>query len=47
MDLNTLRIIVTISAMAAFLAIAVWSYLPSRRRRLEAHASSIFEESDK
>jgi cbb3-type cytochrome oxidase subunit 3 len=46
MDVNTLRIVVTVAAMAAFLAIAVWSYLPSRRAALEVQARSILEESD-
>ena len=46
MDVNTLRIVVTVAAMAAFLAIAVWSYLPSRRAALEGHGRSILEESD-
>ena len=46
MDVNTLRIILTVAAMAAFLGIVFWAYLPSRRVRLEAHATSILEESD-
>ena len=46
MDVNTLRIIVTLAAMSAFLAMAVWSYLPSRRAALEDHGKSILEEGD-
>ena len=44
MDLNTLRIIVTISAMAAFLGIAWWAYAPSRKKYWESKA--LLEESD-
>ena len=35
MDVNTLRIVVTIAAMAAFLAIVWWAYAPSRRTQWE------------
>jgi cbb3-type cytochrome oxidase subunit 3 len=31
MDLNTLRIAVTVAALLAFLAIVWWAYAPSRK----------------
>jgi cbb3-type cytochrome oxidase subunit 3 len=44
MDLNTLRIIVTLAAISAFLGIAWWAYAPSRKEYWERKA--ILEESD-
>jgi cbb3-type cytochrome oxidase subunit 3 len=44
MDVNTLRVLVTVVAMAAFLGIAWWAYLPSRRQRLQDHARRIVED---
>ncbi len=44
MDINTLRIIVTLASFAAFLGIVLWAYLPSRRRGLERQAMSILED---
>jgi cbb3-type cytochrome oxidase subunit 3 len=44
MDLGTLRIIVTVAAMAAFLAVVWWAYAPSRRKYWDAKA--ILDESD-
>ena len=44
MDINTLRIIVTLASLAAFLGIVLWAYLPSRRQRLERQAMSILED---
>src|SRR3989304_2716146 len=38
MDINTLRIIVTLATLAAFLGIVLWAYLPSRRQGLERQA---------
>ena len=46
MDINTVRIAVTIAALAAFLAIVFWAYLPSRRERLDAEARRILKEID-
>ena len=41
MDLNLLRSLITVAAMAAFFAIVWWAYAPSRRtlweRRGELH----------
>ena len=44
MEVNTLRIIVTLAAMAAFLFIVWWAYAPARKRYWEEKA--ILEESD-
>jgi len=44
MDINTLRIIVTLASLAAFLGIVLWAYLPSRRQGLERQAMSILED---
>jgi cbb3-type cytochrome oxidase subunit 3 len=46
MDVNIARIAVTLAALGAFLAIVVWSYLPSRRERLDAEARRILQEAD-
>jgi len=44
MDLTVLRIAVTLLSLAAFLAIALWAYLPSRKPMLERQARSILED---
>ena len=44
MDVNTLRVIVTVATFAAFLGIVLWAYLPSRRQALERQAMSILED---
>ena len=44
MDINTLRIVVTLAAMAAFVGIVVWAYRPSRRQSLEQQGRSILED---
>jgi len=44
MDVNTLRVIVTVATFAAFLGIVLWAYLPSRRQALERHGMSILED---
>jgi cbb3-type cytochrome oxidase subunit 3 len=46
MDINFVRIAVTLAALGAFLAIVVWAYLPSRRERLDAEALRILQEAD-
>lgn len=35
MDLNTLRTLVTVAALAAFLGIVWWAYGPARKARFE------------
>jgi cbb3-type cytochrome oxidase subunit 3 len=46
MDINTLRIAVTLVTFAAFLAIVFWAYRPSRKRQLEEVGRSILEDKD-
>jgi len=46
MDINTIRILVTVLAFAAFLGIIYWAYGPSRRERFERDGMLPFEESD-
>jgi cbb3-type cytochrome oxidase subunit 3 len=46
MDVNTLRIAVTLVTFAAFLAIVFWAYRPSRKRQLEEVGRSILEDGD-
>jgi cbb3-type cytochrome oxidase subunit 3 len=44
MDINTLRIIVTLTTFAAFLGIVYWAYRPSRKDGLERMGRSILED---
>ena len=44
MDINLLRNIVMLAALAAFLGIVWWAYAPSRKARLDSAARSILEE---
>jgi cbb3-type cytochrome oxidase subunit 3 len=46
MDVNTLRILVTLAALGAYLAIVLWAYLPTRKERLDAEARRILDEAD-
>jgi cbb3-type cytochrome oxidase subunit 3 len=46
MDINTIRIVVTLIALGAYLAIVLWAYLPQRKARLDAQARSILDEAD-
>ena len=46
MDVNLARIAVTLAALAAFLAIVIWAYWPSRREQLDAEARRILKEAD-
>ena len=46
MDVNSLRIAVTLFAFTAFVWILVWAYLPSRKRTQEERGRSILEESE-
>jgi len=43
MDLNLLRSLVTLAALAAFLGIVWWAYAPSRRERFERDARLPFD----
>ena len=46
MDVNTIRIAVTLAALAAFVAIVLWAYTPGRKQRLDAEARRIVNEID-
>ena len=46
MDVNSLRIVVTLVALGAYLAIVLWAYLPARKERLDAEARRILNEID-
>jgi len=46
MDVNTLRIAITLVTFAAFLFIVVRAYLPSRRQQLEQEGRRILEDSE-
>ncbi len=43
MDLNLLRGLVTLAALAAFLGIVWWAYAPSRKARFERDARLPFD----
>ena len=44
MDINLIRIAITLAALFAFIAIVCWAYAPARKQRLEAQGRSILEE---
>ena len=44
MDLNTLRIAVTLVALAGFLGIVLWAYWPAHRQEMEQQGKSILED---
>jgi cbb3-type cytochrome oxidase subunit 3 len=44
MDINLIRIAVTVVAFCAFLGIVLWAYAPARRQRLERQGRSILED---
>jgi len=44
MDVNTLRIGITLVTMIAFLGIVLWAYRPSRKRELDQQGRSILED---
>jgi len=46
MDINLIRSIVTVAALAAFLGIVWWAYAPARRQRMEEAGRSVLEEQD-
>jgi cbb3-type cytochrome oxidase subunit 3 len=46
MDVNTIRIVVTLIALAAYVAIVLWAYSPLRKQRLDAEARRILDEAD-
>jgi len=44
MDIDLARGLVTVAALAAFLAIVWWAYAPARKDRFERDARSILED---
>ena len=46
MDVNHIRIAITLLSFATFLWIVVWAFLPSRKRILEDEARRILEDRD-
>jgi cbb3-type cytochrome oxidase subunit 3 len=46
MDINTLRIGITLVTFLAFLGIVWWAYRPSRKQALDQEGRSILEDSD-
>jgi len=44
MDINTIRIVVTVVAVVAFAAIVWWVYSPSRKLMLKEEGKRILEE---
>ena len=46
MDVNLIRIAVTIGALVAYVAIVWWAYLPHRREGLDAEARRILDEGE-
>jgi cbb3-type cytochrome oxidase subunit 3 len=44
MDINTLRIGITLVTFAAFLGIVLWAYRPSRKQELDQVGRSILED---
>jgi cbb3-type cytochrome oxidase subunit 3 len=46
MDINTLRVGVTVVTFAAFLLIVFWAYRPSRKQQLDEVGRSILEDRD-
>jgi hypothetical protein len=46
MDINTLRIGITLFTLAAFLFIVVRAYLPSRKQQLEQEGRRILEDGE-
>ena len=46
MDIDLIRALVTVAALGAFLAIALWAYLPHRKSKLDAEARRILKDAD-
>ena len=46
MDINTLRIGITLVSLAAFVGIVFWSYRPSRVREMERQARIVLEDDE-
>jgi cytochrome c oxidase cbb3-type subunit 4 len=46
MDINLLRSLITVAAVAAFAGVVWWAYAPSRKRRFERDALVPFDGDD-
>jgi cytochrome c oxidase cbb3-type subunit 4 len=46
MDINDLRVLVTVASFLAFLGIVWWAYGARRKRRFEEAARSVLQEDD-
>jgi cytochrome c oxidase cbb3-type subunit 4 len=46
MDINLVRSLITVAALAAFLGIVWWAYGPSRKARFERDARIVLDEPD-
>jgi cytochrome c oxidase cbb3-type subunit 4 len=45
-DINLIRALVTVLALAAFAGIVWWAYAPSRKSRFEDDARLVFDDAD-
>ena len=45
-DINLIRTLVTVLALAAFLGIVWWAYAPSRKSRFERDARLVFDDAE-
>ena len=46
MDVNTIRIAITLAALFAYVGIVLWAYTPGRKPGLDAEARRILNEID-
>ena len=46
MDINTIRVVITVAAMLAFMGIVVWAYSSRRKADFDAAARLPFEEDE-
>lgn len=46
MDINLIRTLVTVLALATFVGIVWWAYTPSRKSRFEGDARLVFDDAD-
>ena len=46
MDINLIRTLVMVLALAAFLGIIWWAYAPSRKSRFERDAHLVFDDAE-
>ncbi len=44
MDINLIRILVTLAAFGAFLGIVWWAYTPARKSRFDEDSHLVFDE---